>query len=231
MMSSRAPFATLSVEPVSTVDRVVEELRRALFEGEIEPGTPLREIALSEALGVARSTVREALGHLVADGLAERIPNRGTVVRDLDEAGIRDLSRARAVLEAAGVERWATASEDARAAVREASDAFTALSDGPASTQELAAAHLAIHRALVGLLESPRLLATADTVYAEIRLALARVDRERRNVHEQKHAHSDLVRLLDSADLDAARAELGRHLDHAERSLLETLVPVTGDPA
>ena len=68
-------FAGLHVEPVSVVDRVVDALRRALFEGELDPGTPLREVALAESLGVARSTVREALGHLVAEGLADRVPN------------------------------------------------------------------------------------------------------------------------------------------------------------
>ena len=55
-------FGTLHLEHSSTVDRVAEELRRAVFEGELESGTPLREVALAESLGVSRPTVREALG-------------------------------------------------------------------------------------------------------------------------------------------------------------------------
>ena len=42
------PFAGLSIEPMTTVERVAEELRRSLFEGELEPGTPLREVALGD---------------------------------------------------------------------------------------------------------------------------------------------------------------------------------------
>ena len=84
-------FAHLHVEPVSTVDRVADELRRALFDGELDPGTPLREVALAESLGVARSTVREALGVLVAEGLADRVPNKGTAVHDLSAEEIRDV--------------------------------------------------------------------------------------------------------------------------------------------
>ena len=88
------PFGTLSLEPVTTVDRVAEELRRSLFEGELGPGTPLREMALADALNVSRSTVREALGYLVAEGLADRVPNRGTQVRRLDPvAGARRVPR------------------------------------------------------------------------------------------------------------------------------------------
>src|ERR1700710_2773834 len=81
---SDTPFSALHLEPVSTVDRAAEELRRSLFEGELAPGTALREVALADALGVSRSTVREALAILVAEGLADRIPNKGTQVRRLD---------------------------------------------------------------------------------------------------------------------------------------------------
>ena len=119
-MPDSLPFETLSVEPVSTVDRVAEELRRALFDGELEPGTALREVALAASLGVSRSTVREAVGMLVADGLVDRIPNKGTSVHTLTEDGIRDICRARLVLETAGVSGWDAASEEARQAVRDA---------------------------------------------------------------------------------------------------------------
>ncbi len=105
------PFGTLSLEPVTTVDRVAEELRRSLFEGELGPGTPLREMALADALNVSRSTVREALGYLVAEGLADRVPNRGTQVRRLDPVQVRDVCRARAVIETAGVRNWTEAAE------------------------------------------------------------------------------------------------------------------------
>ena len=91
----------------STVDRVVEELRRAVFEGELESGTPLREVALAESLGVSRPTVREALTVLVADGLATREPHRGVAVATPDPESIGDVSRARGVLELAGVRHWA----------------------------------------------------------------------------------------------------------------------------
>jgi DNA-binding GntR family transcriptional regulator len=216
-------FAGLHVEPVSTVDRVVEELRRALFDGELDPGTPLREVALAESLGVSRSTVREALSALVAEGLADRVPNKGTAVHELSTQEIRDVCRARAVLETAGVRRWDDASEEARDAVRTALTEFNRLAQGPATPQELTAAHLQIHRALTGLTESPRLIAMSESLYAEIRLALAGLDRARGNVREQAHSHADLLRLLERGHLEEAETELAAHLAGAERSLVESL--------
>lgn len=216
-------FANLSIEPVSIVERVADELRRALFDGELEPGTPLREVALADSLGVARSTVREALGLLVADGLADRIPNKGTVVHELTREEVHDVCRARAVLETAGIDHWESASEESRDALREALTEFSRITQGGGTSVELTAAHLDIHRALVGLTGSARLLATADSLYAELRLALARVDRARGNAREQAHAHGDLLRMLERGHLEEARAELAHHLDHAEQSLLDTL--------
>ena len=145
-MAAKDAYAHLHVEPVSVVDRVADELRRALFDGELDPGTPLREVALAESLGVARSTVREALGLLVAEGLADRVPNKGTAVHALSADEIRDVCRARAVLETAGVRRWNDASDGSRDAVRSALTEFHRLAGGTATSQELTAAHLEIHR-------------------------------------------------------------------------------------
>ena len=87
-------FGSLSLEHSSTVDRVADELRRAVFEGELESGTPLREVALAESLGVSRPTLREALALLVAEGLATREPNRGVSVASPDPESVRDVSTA-----------------------------------------------------------------------------------------------------------------------------------------
>jgi DNA-binding GntR family transcriptional regulator len=204
-------------------DRVADLLRRGLFVGELDPGSAVREVALAESLGVARSTVREALAVLVAEGLADRVPNKGTAVHELSPDELRDVCRARAVLEIAGVRRWEDASDDARDAVRSALADFNRLAEGSATSQELTAAHLEIHRALTGLTGSPRLIAMSESLYAEIRLALARLDRTRGNVREQVHSHADLVELLERGQVAEAEAELAAHLTGAETSLVDSL--------
>jgi DNA-binding GntR family transcriptional regulator len=221
--TSTDAFGSLHLEHSSTVDRVADELRRAVFEGELESGTPLREVALAESLGVSRPTLREALALLVAEGLATREPNRGVTVASPDPDSVRDVSRARAVLEAAGVRHWPTAGEEARDAVRRALAAYErAVADG-ASYQELNQRHLAIHLSLVGLTESPRLVAMAESVVAELRLALAQIDRVRRNARDQAGEHHHLLDLLEAGDVDGALAELEDHLHGAEDAIIERL--------
>jgi DNA-binding GntR family transcriptional regulator len=91
------------------------------------------------------------------------------------------------------------------------------------NAQALTAAHLEIHRSLAALTGSPRLFATAETLYAEIRLALAHLDRARGNTKEQAHAHGDLLELLETGRLAEARESLVLHLAGAEASLLESV--------
>lgn len=218
-------FESLTLdEPASTVDRVADELRRAVFEGELESGTPLREHGLAESLGVGRSTVREALTILVAEGLATRAPNKGVAVATPEAASVRDVCAARWVLEGAGVRNWRSASDEARRAVHESLDAYiSAVHSERATYRELNERHLAFHLSLVALTGSPRLVAMQEHLVLELKLSLAQVDRIRRNAHDQAEDHAALVRLLDADRIDDAEQFLEKHLSDAAHAICKAL--------
>ena len=69
-------------------DAAERTLRAAISRGELSPGHRLVEGELAEQIGVNRSSVRLAIDALIAEGLVERIPNRGARVRmvSTDEA-------------------------------------------------------------------------------------------------------------------------------------------------
>ena len=217
------PFGTLRLEHASTVDRVADELRRAVFDGELESGTPLREVAIAASLGVSRPTVREALAVLVAEGLATREPNRGVSVASPEADSVRDVCAARLVLEGAGIRCWRGATAEQQGLVRSTLEAYIAAIDTDASYQELNERHLAFHVSLVGLTGSPRLVAMQENLVVELKLALAQVDRIRRNAHDQADSHAALVRLLEHDDTDAAYAFLVQHLADAQDEITEAL--------
>ncbi|MEZ5096559.1 MAG: FCD domain-containing protein [Nocardioides sp.] len=143
--------------------------------------------------------------------------------------------RARTVLELAGVRAWPTASEDARAAVRQALEEYADAVAAGASYQQLNERHLAIHLSLVALTESPRLVAMAESLIAELKVALAQIDRIRRNAHDQAGSHSQLLRLLEADDVDGALAALTEHLADADVAIHSALglaaSAESGDPA
>lgn len=63
----------------------VNVLREMIQSGEFSAGERLREVALSERLGMSRTPVREALRTLAAEGLVQLLPNRSVVVAKLDK--------------------------------------------------------------------------------------------------------------------------------------------------
>jgi DNA-binding GntR family transcriptional regulator len=86
-------------EPVGGPEEVVELVRRAIHEGEFAPNQRLVEADLSMQFGASRAAVRTALVQLAAEGLVERVQNRGARVRavSLDEA--IEISEVRMVVE------------------------------------------------------------------------------------------------------------------------------------
>ncbi|NYJ07311.1 GntR family transcriptional regulator [Petropleomorpha daqingensis] len=84
-----------------TPDRSVaeERLRTAITDGDLAPGARLVEADLVELFGVSRGTVRLAIDALVAEGLVERIPNRGARVRVVTTEEAVAITEARMALE------------------------------------------------------------------------------------------------------------------------------------
>ncbi|MFE3598083.1 GntR family transcriptional regulator [Streptomyces sp. NPDC059096] len=74
-------------------------IRAALATGDMVPGQRLIEQELSETFGATRSSVREALQDLAAEGLVELIPRRGARVRVIPVEEAVQITECRASLE------------------------------------------------------------------------------------------------------------------------------------
>lgn len=86
---------------------MVEEIREAMLDHRLAPGTKLKEVALADVFGVTRNVIRKALMRLAGDRLVDLRPNRGAVVANPSVAESRDLFAARRVIEGAMVDRAA----------------------------------------------------------------------------------------------------------------------------
>jgi len=207
-----------AIDRSSTTDRVAGALREMIFAGDFAPGGPLREVTLAESFGVARSTVREALQVLTGEKLITRLPNRGVTVTELAEHDIEEIFDARMVLESAGVRAGAGGADLSPATRALRTYAAAAAGNSPLIATH---AHLEFHTSLVALLGNSRLVAGADVLTADLRLALATVERQRRNARQQVAGHRRLLTLMRAGDESAALAELDRHLVAARASVIE----------
>lgn len=80
-------------------EKAYQEIRNRLLEGEFEPGARLNEQELSEACGVSRTPVREAIRRLAQEYFVSIVPNRGAFVIDWSREDIDDMFEIRALLE------------------------------------------------------------------------------------------------------------------------------------
>jgi DNA-binding GntR family transcriptional regulator len=102
--------------PASLRKQVVENLREAIIERRLSPGERLVERELCELLGVSRTSIREALVELEAEGLIHNIPNRGPVVARISPKLAEEVYQLRAALEGLAAQLFARRATDAQIA-------------------------------------------------------------------------------------------------------------------
>lgn len=86
--------------PLATVRSMVEDkLREAIVSGYFKPGRRLVERELCELTGVGRTSIREALRQLEAEGLVTTVPHRGPVVSEMTYQEAVQLYEIRGLLE------------------------------------------------------------------------------------------------------------------------------------
>lgn len=217
----------IEIDRSTTVDRVVAVLRKAMFDGSLVSGEPLREIALSQKMRVGRSTIREALRALVSDGLVARMPNRGLVVRHLTPEEVEDIFTARHFLECGAAQAAASCGEPAMAALRKAFEAYEDAAAG-ADTSLASVAHVEFHAVLVGLTGSQRLAETERSLMRDLQLVISTIDRSSDDLPKEIEKHRVLTDLFCRRDVAGLTAQLEADLDHAKEFVLRKVADGPG---
>src|SRR6187399_2420603 len=88
-----------AVTPTATRADLTRILREAIVSGEYVPNQRLIEADLSATYGASRAAVRTALLELGAEGLVDRLPNRGSRVRAIPLAEAIEILEVRMGLE------------------------------------------------------------------------------------------------------------------------------------
>jgi DNA-binding GntR family transcriptional regulator len=214
----------VGVEPLrieTVVDRVYDEVRRQIVEGELGRGAKLRQEALAEALGVSRTPLREALRRLAAEGLVEFHPNRGATVATLTAEDVRSAYEARLAFEPgaarlAAVRRPGAQLAALRAAIGE--------QRGSASTRAAYAASRAFHLALARASGNEYLVRLAEALWmpglAQAIYELQAEDPER--LRSDLSEHEAIADAIESGDGDLAESLTRRHIQAALFGLLGT---------
>jgi len=191
-------------------EKVYRAVRRAVIERELAPGTRLPEDALASRYGVSRTVVRAALERLGGEGLVERVNNRSARVASIGLEVAADLLDIRQGMEDLVVQRLTghlTPADVERLRAHVLREELASSLNIPEAVRLSGEFHVL----LAELTHSPLLARYVSELVSRSSLILT--------THTLPHStscavreHDELIALLASGDVAAARAGMRAHL-------------------
>jgi DNA-binding GntR family transcriptional regulator len=208
----------LTLEPINTAaslrDQAYAKLKQAIAEADIyrsRDEVRLDEKELTEALGVSRTPVREAMTLLEQEGFLRTVPRRGIYIQRKTKKEIVDMIYMWAALESMAA-RLATqrASESEIAGLRRMFDDFRDTT--PAEhIDEYSEANIAFHQAIVQLSQSQILLDTIKNLFVHVRairkMTIAQSNRASRSIVD----HMRIIEALERRDTELVERLVRQH--------------------
>ena len=219
----------LRVPRIGLHEQAAARLRTMIVRGELAPGQPLGEADLSDALGVSRTPLREALKQLANEGLVELRLNHSAQVAPFRRAELAELFEA-----VSGIERCAA---ELAALRMEAGDfeRLEALQDkiewhhGRGELRDYFQVNQQIHSAIVDCACNAVLKATHEALLARAErarfAALSVLGRWDESVRE----HQEILAALKRRDAARAGLLLAHHVRRTGEIVAETLAEKAGD--
>lgn len=215
---------TLSLQPInagaSLRDQAYAMLRQAIADADIYQSHEeirLDERVLSEALGVSRTPIREAMTLLEQEGFLRTVPRRGIYIMRKTKREIVEMIQMWAALESMAA-RLATqnASDAEIAQLRKMFDNFR--DSTPAEhIDEYSDANIAFHQAIVQLSKSQIIMDSIKNIFIHVRairkMTISQSDRASRSIVD----HLRIIEALEKRDTELAERLVRQHsLDLAD---------------
>ncbi|KOV82881.1 GntR family transcriptional regulator [Nocardia sp. NRRL S-836] len=175
-------------------NEVADTVRAAIFDGRYPPGSPLREVELSQALEVSRGPVREALQQLEREGLVRTGWHRGATVAELSAQDVAELDSLRGALEVLAVRLVVDGAGDLTA-IERAAEAM----EHARTPHEMVRLDIEFHDAVYAAAGHSRLVQAWEAIRSQVHLFLLT------RVAVSTHGYLELVRSEHRALADALR--------------------------
>ena len=196
-------------------EEITRQLRRAIVQGEIKPGTPLAEPVLAARFNASRAPIREALIALERDGLVEFNDRSRTKVRDLTADDFQEICSMRVVLESLAAR---IASQRWTAAHTELLEENIARQETAATLGELSHLDVDMHALVVRLTGHRRLMAAWEGIRWQFEMGLAYTHRLQQTLDFEPRkitvdSHRRLLAALASGDPEHAARTMADHIE------------------
>ncbi|MEM6631511.1 MAG: FadR/GntR family transcriptional regulator [Bacteroidota bacterium] len=218
-------FHEIRVE--NTSDKIIRQIRGLIISGQLKPGDKLPpERKLSEAFGVGRSHVRDAIKKLEFYGILRTLPQSGTVISGLginaleglisdvlqiEEADFKSLVETRVLLEIDGAGKAAErrTTEDIMAMQKALTAYEVEVARNSVAVEEDLLFHLKIAEASKNkVLHSLMLIITPDIIKSFVDLQVCKDD----TLDKTLKGHQDILDCIVAQNVEGAQSAMRLHL-------------------
>ncbi|KAA0969336.1 GntR family transcriptional regulator [Aureimonas fodinaquatilis] len=196
------------------------QLKEAIEDGVIVPGTRVTELDLCERFGMSRTPVREAIYRLESEGLLNHVPRRGLIVTQPDHQMIVELYTMREALEGTAAKLAAQHASDAElSTLAEINQQEPLLFADPRSLSRL---NRRFHNLISMSAHNRYLLKNLENMASTIALLPTMLDMEGRP-QEAHSEHRDILDAVQSRNAEHAEEAARAHIRSAGRRRIELL--------
>lgn len=193
-------------------EQIVEELRSSIMSGQLAPGSQIIEADLAVRFGVSRGPLREALRHLIEEGLLVTVPYTGTHVISLSIEDIHEIFSLRTELEIFAFKLvWDKRDQAFKDEMQRRHERLLSCID-EGDDEENIRAELALHSYVYEMCGHKMLLDIWQGLRGRLQLYWAAHHRAHGRRGPKREGHMEYVRLATAGDFDAMASEIRVHM-------------------
>lgn len=216
-------YSMQDVEPLhraNVSETVAAAVRAMIVDGRLGEGERINEVRLSEALGVSRTPLREALNRLQAEGALTSSAGLGYRVRPLTVEELEQLYGIRPILDPEALRLAGLPDRKGLERLERLNRAFASARD-PEAAIDLDDQW---HMALIGACPNRVLIGMIENIILRTRRYELALMRESTNVARATGDHDDILAALRKGDLDGACAALKRNMQSGSEPIAQWLM-------
>lgn len=194
-------------------DTIYQNLKNRIENGELTPKEHLGESLLANQFHTSQGPVREALSRLEQEGLIEKIPFKGSFVKEIDDEEILKIFELRMMLEGLAL-KWFIQQIDSRAiaALQEHVDGMKQAADKK-DIRALVEKDMSFHQGIIDAAKSSDLLSMWLMLYSKTRMAIANNNRlPNQDLNIIVKRHQNILDFIARRERDQAIAANNKHL-------------------
>jgi DNA-binding GntR family transcriptional regulator len=213
----------------STAEVVAQKIRENILNGQLKPGSKLRETEICTWLQVSRTPVREAFRVLQSEGFVTHNPNYGVVVASLGVDDVTQLYKIRSVLEQISAYDAAVhITKEQIAELRKINEDLNFFDEmNPQKSSDL---DLRFHSVIAQASRNNILIECLSGIYRRTAMVLRFIPFQKTRIARTCKEHADIISAMESGDSELAKKYMEIHFYKSTESLVEKAIDLFNNP-